>query len=148
MQAGAALLTVDNRNSKMILVTSEFWRNDKNVNTRTKFRDCQSSANIILKTLSISKTFHVQNFVTWQLFLFRHMVARLKRVANGTRKIQGLGNLCSDLEISEAFWNLEISFSCVSLSLGFSNFGLEVSESRIFVSEWFRSKLWWKCLFD
>ena len=113
MQAGAALLTVDNRNSKMILVTSEFWRNDKNVNTRTKFRDCQSSANIILKTLSISKTFHVQNFVTWQRLLFRHIVARHKiwGVANGARKIQGLENLCSDLEISKSRF---LVFLCVS----------------------------------
>ena len=29
--------------------------------------------------------------------------------------------------------SLEISFSCVSLRLGFSNFCREVSESRIFV---------------
>ena len=31
-------------------------------------------------------------------------------VANGIQKIQGLGNFCSNLEISEAFWmSLEIS---------------------------------------
>ena len=44
-------------------------------------------------------------------------------VANGTRKVQGLGNFCSNLEISEAFgMSLEISFSRVSLRLGYSNF--------------------------
>ena len=43
-------------------------------------------------------------------------------MTNGARKIQGLGNFCSDLEIS---------FSCVSLRLGFSYFwprGLGVSD--------------------
>ena len=46
-------------------------------------------------------------------------------VANGTRKIQGLGKFCSNLEILEAFsMSLEISFSCVSLRFGFSNFCL------------------------
>ena len=53
-------------------------------------------------------------------------------VANGTRKILGLGKFCSNLEISEAFsMSLEISFSCVSLCRGFSNFwlrGLGVSD--------------------
>ena len=53
-------------------------------------------------------------------------------VANGTRKIKGLGNFCSGLEISEAIsMSLEISFSCVSLRLEFSNFwprGLAVSD--------------------
>ena len=47
----------------------------------------------------------------------------IKGVANGTRKIQGLGNFCSNLEILEVFlMSLEILFSCVSLHLGFSNF--------------------------
>ena len=57
-------------------------------------------------------------------------------VANGTWKIQGLGNFLSNLEILEAFcMSLEISFSCVSLRLVFSHFwprGLHL-ESRIFV---------------
>ena len=56
----------------------------------------------------------------------------LLELANGTRKIQGLGNFCTNLEISEAFRiSLEISFSCVSLRLEFSNFwprGLGVSD--------------------
>ena len=44
-------------------------------------------------------------------------------VANSTRKIQGLGKFCFNLEISEAFlMRLEISFSCVSLRLGVSDF--------------------------
>ena len=50
----------------------------------------------------------------------------------GMRKIQVLGNFCSDLEVSEAFgMSLEISFSCISLRLGFLNFwprGLGVSD--------------------
>ena len=66
-------------------------------------------------------------------------------VANGIRKIQGLGNFCSNLEISEAFrMSLEISFSCVSLPLGFSNFwprGLGVSDFCFF-GQRFRSKAW------
>ena len=53
-------------------------------------------------------------------------------MANGNRKIQGLGKFCSNLEISEEFtMSLEISPSCVSLRLGFSNFwlrGLGVSD--------------------
>ena len=46
------------------------------MNTRTEFRDYHSYANIILKTLSIYKTFRLQIFVTWQHLLFRHSVAR------------------------------------------------------------------------
>ena len=62
-------------------------------------------------------------------------------VANGIRKIQGLGNFCSNLEISEAFSiSLEISFSCVSLRLGLSNFwprGLGVSDFCVFLANGF-----------
>ena len=61
--------------------------------------------------------------------------AFMQGVANGTWKIQGLENLCSDLEISEAFWmSLEIlcSFLCVCVSDS-RIFGRKVSESRIFV---------------
>ena len=52
-------------------------------------------------------------------------------VANGTRKIQGLGKFCSNLEISKTFSVSLFSFSCVSLGLGFTHFwlrGLGVSD--------------------
>ena len=47
-------------------------------------------------------------------------------VTNGTQKILGLGKFWSDLEISEAFlMSHEVSFFCVSLCLGVSNFWLQ-----------------------
>ena len=74
----------------------------------------------------------------WELACkLMHVIHAHKEVANGIRKIQGLGNFCSNLEISEEFWmSLEISFSCVSLRLGLSNFwqrGLGVSDFCFFL---------------